>query len=50
MCLGKHWLFAGSDSAGKRAAAAYPLIKPAELQVYLLHVLIEETAKHALYE
>ena len=32
MCLGrKNWLFAGSDSGGERAAAAYSLIETAKL-------------------
>jgi hypothetical protein len=32
MCLGrKNWLFAGSDSGGERAAAAYSLIESAKL-------------------
>ena len=51
MCLGrKNWLFAGSDSGGERAAAAYSLIETAKLngldpQDYLRHVL-ERIADH----
>ena len=51
MCLGrKNWLFAGSDSGGERAAAAYSLIETAKLsgldpEDYLRHVL-ERIADH----
>jgi IS66 C-terminal element len=46
----KNWLFAGSDSGGERAAAAYSLIETAKLngldpEDYLRHVL-ERIADH----
>lgn len=46
----KHWLFAGSDAGGDRAAAMYSLIGSAKLngldpQAYLRHV-IERIADH----
>jgi transposase len=51
MTLGrKNWLFAGSDSGGRSAAAAYSLIQTARLngrdpEDYLRHVL-ERIADH----
>ena len=48
----KNWLFAGSDSGGERAAAAYSLIETAKLssldpEDYLRHVL-ERIADHPI--
>jgi transposase len=51
MCLGrKNWLFAGSDSGGERAAAAYSLIESAKLSGLdpedYLHQILARIADH----